>query len=524
MAIVKLKDRGEIDEPISEPLSMDWKSERPGLGEYLQKLRMQPSYVPRAGEIVLWVPNFEGELAWNPEHARVEMYDPTVDRFIGVPEWRAGIVGQVPEEDTVLQDIVETANKEWEVNYSGFRVETFPDPNSADKSYSLQYKYVHLKCIKPFNGYGLFLQNMPRDELHPSIEYAMTVMSSFSLLEKFHFRGRWPNASIYCMGIFIGAELLIVGDAVRLKPVGYSLSSGQKAVTDVMVIDEIRLDLIQCVDDIKSDQLAERYQVRLGGKVYTNNRQRAVIDNSMQPPKPLSPEEVLSVFQYIGMSGYGDWYSLNGGKTVDISQGMVIGRCYEPDAMRLLFGSLSLGRDLHGVLSGRQYSRQADERIPEGKDWFWGDFRTQTLAVETLNGEDVGHYSEIRDVKMWRANLKVIEGRATAADLREAKIPGELGRPSHKSRSAFAEVRKTSKLVSTGLGAVITDVSNNSSSADESNAQTRMNTEDEGEEESPEDEEDFTLRLEDLRGGTEETEGGDYVPGNDGHTAKRPKT
>jgi hypothetical protein len=502
---------------------MDWKSERPGLGEYLQKLRMQPSYVPRAGEIVLWVPNFEGELAWNPEHARVEMYDPTVDRFMGVPEWRAGIVGQVPEEDTVLQDLVETANKGWEVNYSGFRVETLPDPNSPDKSYSLQYKYVHLKCIKPFNAYELFLQNMPRDELHPSIEYAMTVMSSFSLLEKFHFRGRWPNASIYCMGIFIGAELLIVGDAVRLKPVGYSLSSGQKAVTDVMVIDEIRLDLIQCVDDIKSDQLAERYQVRIGGKVYTNNRQRAVIDNPMQPPKPLSPEEVLSVFQYIGMSGYGDWYSLNGGKTVDISQGMVIGRCYEPDAMRLLFGSLSLGRDLHGVLSGRRYSRQADERIPEGKDWFWGDFRTQTLAVETLNGEDVGHYSEIRDVKMWRANLKVIEGRATAADFREAKIPGELGRPSHKSRSAFAEVRKTSKLVSAGLGAAITDVSNNVSSADESNVQTRLNTEDEGEEESPGDEEDFTLCLEDLRGGTEESEGGDYAPGNHGHTAKRPK-
>jgi hypothetical protein len=140
--------------------------------------------------------------------------------------------------------------------------------------------------------------------------------------------------------------------------------------------------------------------------------------------------------------------------------------------MRLLFGSLSLGRDLHGVLSGRQYSRQADERIPEGKDWFWGDFRTQTLAVETLNGEDVGHYSEIRDVKMWRANLKVIEGRATSADFREAKIPGELGRLSHKSRSAFAEVRKTSKLVSAGLGAAITDVSNNVSSADESNVQT----------------------------------------------------
>ena len=158
---------------------------------------------------------------------------------------------------------------------------------------------------------------------------------------------------------------------------------------------------------------------------------------------------------------------------------------------------------------GREYSRQTDERIAEGKHWFWGDYRTQTLAIDSLNGEEVGQYSDARNAKMWRANLKVIDGKATPADMRDARLPGELGRPSTKSRSNFSEVRKTSTLVSTGLG--VTDASNNvsSESTGESDSEKEVLSK-------------YINGGFAVRGGTEETEMGDYHPEGERGDAGRP--
>ncbi|KAL4989509.1 ABC transporter transmembrane region 2-domain-containing protein [Aspergillus falconensis] len=520
-AVAKLKKQGEVDNKISEPASMDWRAERAVMDEYLETLDVRPSYLPRLGELVLWTPEFEGNLVWNPETQSIEIYSPTNNKWVRKPQWRAGVVGQLPTEETVLRDLVERTEKKWDLNYSGFRIETLPDPNGSDKSYSLHYSYVALKCVKPFNAFELFLQGTPREKLHPSIEHAMTIMSSFSLLDKYRFKGTWPNASIYCRGIFIGAELLTVGDAVRLKPRGYRVEdSNQKpAVVDVMVINEIRLELIACDEDLKSKQLAEKYQVRISGKLYTTDMERAQISNNGQPARPLSLQEVIDVFNTLGMGGYGEWYKLHSGATVDISQDMILGRCYEPDAMKLLFNTISLEYDLPGVLRARKYSRNVDERIPEGKTWFWGDFRTQTLGIDSLNGEDVGHYSETRDVKMWRANLRIVDGTANQADFRAAKQPAELGRPSTKTGSAgLEEIGKTSKLVSAGLGTI--DTSNPVSSEEETSEESELPngfrggpgiTEKEEIDDS-EPEEDFMTRIDQFRGGTEETEGGDYVP------------
>ncbi|CBF89508.1 uncharacterized protein ANIA_10089 [Aspergillus nidulans FGSC A4] len=520
----QLKQQGEADYKISEPASMDWRAERAAMDEYLETLDVRPSYLPRLGELVLWTPDFDGDLVWNPATQSIEIYSVIQKKYVRKPQWRAGVVGQLPTEETVLQDLVERTEKKWDLNYSGFRVETLPDPNGTDKSYSLHYSYVALKCIKPYNAFEVFLQGTPREKLHPSIEHAMTIMSSFSLLDKYRFKGSWPNASIYCRGIFIGAELLVVGDAVRLKPKGYKeKGSLQKPpVVDVMVIDEIRLELIECDEDLKSKQLAEKYQVRISGRLYTTNRERAQMLNNGPPARPLLPltlQEVMDVFNTVGMGGYGDWYKLHSGATVDISQDMILGRCYEPDAMKLLFNSLSLGYDLPGVLRAREYSRNVDERIPEGKTWFWSDFRTQTLGIESLNGEDVGHYSETRDVKMWRANLRIIDGTASQADFRDAKQPAERGRPSMKTDSAgLEEIGKTSKLVSASLGAV--DTSNPVSSEEESAGESespngfpgRPKVDVKAEIEDSASEGDGTTRISRLRSGTEETGNGKYVP------------
>lgn len=520
---MKLKDHGMLDESITEPASMDWRAERKPLEEYLTKLRLQASFVPRAGEIVLWVPSIEGDLAWNNMTRRVEMYSHARRRWLGTPTWRAGIVSQTPEEEVALQDLVVTSEKKSQgINNSGFRVETFSDPNSHDKSYSLHYKYAPLACIKPFNAWELFLQGTPREKFHPSIEYAMTVMSSFSLLEKYRFKGTWPDASVYAQGIFVGAELLIIGDAVRLKPLRYKARHDQRgSVTDIMVIENIRLDLIGCIDDPGSEQLAKQVRARIQGRVYTTDRSRAqtCIAHKYRP-QPMSHDEVIDAFQYIGMGGYGKWYSMLPADTqAEVSLDMVLGRCYEPDATALLYGTNNLGLDMHGIVSGRNYSQQADERIPEGKLWFWGDFRTETLAVDSLNGLDVGHDSEARDLMMWGANLKVLDGRASAGDSREAKARHGVGRTPTKPASSFAELNRTSTLVRSGLE--VAGASNPVSSAEEGDGNGNVDEV----EESSDSEEDFSIPLPYVRGGTEETEFGDYSPGDEYRTPhrKRPK-
>ncbi|KAL1881642.1 hypothetical protein Plec18167_003240 [Paecilomyces lecythidis] len=462
MAVQTLKENEgrQVNLKIKEMDNIEWKVLKKHLASYLETLDLQPSWIPRVGELVMWIPHLQGELRYNEAKGHIQMYDPEKDKWLGTPEWRAGTVGQVPEKDPVaMQDIENPTRKEWGVNYSGFRIETFPDPNSNNKDHSLQYRYVHLNSIKPFNYYHFYLSGIPQTEWHVSIIFALTVMSSYSLLGKNTFMGSWPNASIYCSGIWIGAELYVIGDAVRLKPLGYSVENPVGQVTDVLVISDIHMKLNNCIDDPKFPLLCEKHSVRLDGRIYTLSPERAYrAPGETGPPQPISQEKMVEVFKDVGMAGWGNWYHQHDPNLESqVSQDMVIGRLFNPEALELYMGAdkldaSHLGLDLFSVIYARWFSRQRDERIPEDKHWFWGDYRTQSLALDSLNGEDVGKYSDARLPKMWRAILKCLDGNYTKNDLRDAMIPMERGRPSAGSKSTFAAVGKTSSLVSSGLG------------------------------------------------------------------------
>jgi hypothetical protein len=472
---------------------MDWRAEKAGLQQHLTKLNLQSSFLPREGEVVLFTPYMDGQLLFDDETGSFRIFSFEKNRWIRTPDWYAGTIGQAAEEHVVIEDLIEPTPKKWAVNYSGFRVEMFPDPNSWDKSASLHVKYLPLSCIKPLNYWHIFLQGVPAEEWQPSIHHALTIMSSVSLLDRVHIQGIWPDASIQCRGIFIGPELIVVGDAIRLKPRGYKL--GQPVdVTNVMVVDNIELRLLSCKDQLGSNVLAEEYTIRITGNTYTTSFETAKKVSGANLPKPLSHHEMVTNFQHTGMGGYGNWYPFHSDRMkVEISQDLVLGRCYEADAAKLLFDDISLGLDLPGVVAGREYSRQTDERIPEGKSWFWGDYRMETLALDSLNGEDVGKYNEARYPKKWRSCLRIIDGKFTQHDLKAAGLPRDRGRPS-AGRSRFSEIGKMSKLVSSGLG-TMTDMSANVSSTEEATGD--------------EDLKESSGPLP-VRGGTEETEGGDY--------------
>ncbi|KAJ5106333.1 hypothetical protein N7456_003008 [Penicillium angulare] len=510
--INRLKEKTILDEEIHHPRNLDWVLTHEWLTDYFVRLKLQAAFIPRRGEVVLWTHELSGQLEWN---AAAKCYMVHKDDKWIVPEWRAGIITQIPEETTSFLDITQVTSKaNTSVSYWGFRVETLPDPIGDDKSLSLQYKYVPLSCIKPFNTFERYLYGVPRESLHPSIEFAMTTMASWSLLSHTRFTGTWPNARLYSRGIFIGSELLAIQDAVRLKPFGFkqedmeengAVKHPEHDPVDVMIIEKIWLQLTKCNDNLDDPQLAQECTPFIAGKVYTRDPNRLTRHMQFQadPLEKMTFDEVSNAFRQVGMSNYGDWYRVAGGRTCAVSPPMILGRCYEPEATMLHFGSYRLDYDLHGTLNGRRYSSEVDTRIPEGVDWFWGDYRAETLGLATSNGVEVGDSAEQREnPSRWQAILRILDGSSSAEDIKQAEFPRRVGRPSIKK---FGNVGKTSSLVSTGLGEI-----SRSTSSDQVDDSMMDDMDDNSSE--------ADLTLAELlapvpfRGGTEETEGGDYHP------------
>jgi hypothetical protein len=519
----KLQTLNILDVEVKEPWSMDWRAERAELRRHLTRISMQYSFIPRVGELVLWCRDLQGEILFNPATDRFEQFDRKNKKYLGPPDWLTGVVTQVPEESISLRDIVEhrETNKKNVLNMSGFRVETLPDPNSAQKDLSSVYKYVPLCQIRPLNYWDILLQNVPNEDFHESIENALTVMSSFSLLDKYRFKGEWPNAWVYARGIYLGAELLTVGDGVRLMPRAPVNPGDPDEVTDVLVISSIRLRLSSCDADLSSPQLCKEAAPRIFGKAYTTSPRCAYLDpQAGGVPVEFQDVEVIDAFQSTGMRPYGPWYRLHAkGTEIEISINQILGRVYESDYMDLVFGHRAFGLDYGGILGSRDFSRQQDDRIAEGKEWFCGDSRVETLAVETLNGIEVGPHDDARDMVMWRATLRVIEGVATPADLRNAKIPRDQGRPitgvigGKDPSMAFESVGRTNTMVRSAMepsapGSPTGEGPSDIGDVEENN---------QDEEESDEDEDqlvDILKATPFIRGGTSESSGGDYRPLN----------
>ncbi len=413
--IDKLQKEGTLDELIQETMSMDWRAERSLLPKFLEHISQQPLWVPRIAELVLFVRTLGAteELCFDDGSKQYKIYDSEKGEFTGLPCWEAGVIGQVANEELRLEDLVFETDKEYHVINSGFRVENLPDPNGDDKSMSKQYKYVALHHIRPFVLWHEFLRFIEQKLWHPTIKHALMVMSSFSLVEKYRFRGSWPNAEVLCKGIYIGSEFITIGDVVRLIPTNDKHSV---TVTDVMQVHSIKLKfshLDTASDDDNDDGHPYNTSAHITGTAYTTDMVRAF--DFERGHAVVSPEDLP-----VGLEGYGEWYRLHDpSKSLQIPFSRVMGRCYEAEASMLwlppqkaadddFLPDLSAG--LTGLQRARAYSTKHDRRIQDGNRWFWGDCRTDALDLETLNGREVGRYDTSRNPQKWRKQIKVIEG------------------------------------------------------------------------------------------------------------------
>ena len=460
--IEKLKEAGPgvvLDEAIEESLSPDWRAESPNnpadssSATVLDQPRQQPGYVPRIGEVVLFVRKLEDgqTLAWDRHTFRhVDMASQT---WLDQPKWEAGVITQMPQDPISELDLTSLdGNKSRALMYSGFRIEPLPEPGASKKPFSKQHKLVPLHLIRPMALWRECLSGVPEGDWHSTITHALMIASSFCVVGRHRFRGEWPNATVFARAMYLGSELINVGDTVRLLT---KESRHQKDVTDVMTITAIRLRLVNLhFEDDKNapEPPALPYQtcLHLSGVVHTLKPLRSFDGGKSVASTRLDVGALPQDYPD------GNWYHYSDpsqpGARVEVPFHRVLGRSFENVAFQKWFtipeglgafaapvsssqtvntgntvvseDTKSLSRGLKGVLEARKYSRQHDPRLlSAGWLWLWADTRVQQLDLHEVNGHAVGPKDPLRtrsQVKQWHQALKGLGGETKALEVHHA--------------------------------------------------------------------------------------------------------
>lgn len=167
---------------------------------------MQSAFIPRVGELVLWIRPVDGEIRLEPQLGEYKIFDDEMQLFVGFPEWLGGVVTQVPDEGVALEDIFKESQMADDIENSGFRVECLSRPNLKRKDLASDYSYVPLKCIRPFALWREMMHGIPKMSCHPTVRHWLTAMAIISVTERCGFKGSLPNADFYAKGIFHGPE------------------------------------------------------------------------------------------------------------------------------------------------------------------------------------------------------------------------------------------------------------------------------------------------------------------------------
>ncbi|TKA33115.1 hypothetical protein B0A50_00668 [Salinomyces thailandicus] len=432
-----------VDELIIETMSPDWRVNHTGLYKELKSWRKLPAYVPRKGELVLFVRHLEENetLVWDSQTFR------TLDRSSknagSRPLWEAGVVTQMPVEAVTDEDLSSVpSTKQHNVTLSGFRVEPIPAVQNSNKSFTRQHKYLPLHAIRPLCLWKECLQGLGETDWHATIRHALTVCNTMCTLGRYHFKGQWPDATIFCQGAYIGPEFVQLGDAVRLHPrLG---DKHETEVTDVMVVTAVKMRLVnldEANDDDWDNAPAYNTCTHISGRTFTQDPARS-FDGIGKVPIPEDSETL-----HPSMKGIGTWYHVcdpkNERARIEVPYTRVIGRCYERAALTSWFTipegiapqpasfqpvnpkpltpiitspttNPSLSRGLPGILDGRTYALAHDPRIAPGKSWYWADSRVEALDVHEVNGRWVSFCDEKRNAQKlnyWRRALRALDGK-----------------------------------------------------------------------------------------------------------------
>lgn len=443
--IKRLKDAGpevEVDETIEEKTSPDWRATESTLLDTLRTIRELPSYAPRIGELVMFVRKLDNNerLAWDKGTGVFRRVDTETNTWREAPKWEAGVVTQMPQEVIEENDLVTDIDREQSIIYSGFKIEPLSEPGSQAKPHTKQHKHVPLHAIRPFTLWKDCVRNLPEKDWHATVRHALTISSSLCVIDRYRFKGTWPNASVFCGGLYLGSELVLVGDTVRLLP-----NDRVNTVTEIMTITSIRLRFVNLdfdEDDLAPTAPALPYQtaVHITGKVYTSDPSRSFNGVSKKPVDTgsglISPE----------LDDFGPWYHYmdpnDTAARVEVPFSRIMGRCQDYSAASVWFTTPPgiktemqapafkavnaprhetvehvplLSRGLTAVKDSRKYGQEHDARLTTTEQlWFWADTRIEQLDLHEVNGRFVGAKDPMRtkeQLSRWQKALKGLDGK-----------------------------------------------------------------------------------------------------------------
>lgn len=428
----KLKEAGPdgINQNFIDQASPDWRAGHELIEGLLTSAQKSPRFEPRLGELVLFdrtASSSEGT-AWDSTSQTPRKYDFKTREWLNFPQWEAGVVTQIPVEPLSSEDLTHMSHtKKQGVTYSGYRVEALTPLSTKEKPIASQHKYAPLHAIRPF----AFWKDCIKDpsQAHPTIAYATKVTNSFCVIGKQRIEGQWPAATLFAQGVYIGSELVLVGDAVRLLP-----CEGQQQITDIMIISSIRLrfvNLEEANDDDYDDDHPYHTCLHISGKAFSLDPKK-----SFQGGPPVSPGTGALPKD---LEKYGQWFSIldpSKPKTrLEVPYSHVIGRCFEGIAMEAWWAPqtpghkpvtgkakpIDLNQGFDTIREARIISTQTDPRIDKanGKSWFWAESRIEQLDLHEVNDRFVGVRDEERDraqMHTWRQALRILDGKRSNFD------------------------------------------------------------------------------------------------------------
>ena len=383
----------------------------------------QGAFIHRVGEIILF--------------RRSDLSD-------GSPQpWQAGIIQALPwSTEEVLQISKITApNQGKPRSQLGFYCFKVKHLYNVEDGLSAWY---FLSDIRPFCFYRELLAVTPKKKWHPSISHAMSKMSTFSLALPLKFIGSWPDAWILHGGIYLGSELIIAGDAVRIatspSPTNETITPAVLVVTSITLMFQ-NLDLDPPYYTSVTGDTCKGISVRLHGKLFTryqsagssgsiSERKRCGKEKEKVGEEEENCELRLPPSMRDSSGGTAGWYPADCDEEMVhyVPLSLVLGRLYEPEAVERYelsaglpssstsftnFGDRIGGNNsgivgetgdrlpmeehgVQGVLKARAYARKHEGRISilgaEAGSWFWANDRAEGLATppEPVNRSDGG--------------------------------------------------------------------------------------------------------------------------------------
>lgn len=380
-----------LDFNYNEPMGWSYRLFNPHV-EYDSILHDCHSFQPRENEIVLFYTD-ERAVRMDERTQYLKLFDKKTGKFGGWPKWEAGRVISAPEPgQTNVADLAASALKGTKVSAPSICVEVLPS-DSLSQSTPTKLN-VELSHIRPFSMLRELQHGQDQTLWENNIMPTAHMMSKLFPFDPCAFMRIFPssnfpeaaseslNAKFRCRGIWLGAEKIIEGDAVRLMPL-----DDQGIIDHVLVVKEISYVLEHLEAESPTGNLF------FEGRCLT-----------LTQPSPKSKAVVRPSFTYAELASQGlppcmrgyTWYDsedpeMNGIFPPD----RILGRCYEREAMEIMVYASDLNIGLQGVQELRRWAMSKQNN--NGLGWIWPEDYPGTESHVQLNELRVGRHRAVEN-------------------------------------------------------------------------------------------------------------------------------